>query len=213
MISRHPIISYFHHMNFLIHDVLIPFFFISLGVQFISINRIHVYNGLLLCLFIIPFFFINGMLLSSFISDKSYSYIFKNYGLHFMLSTMELFQTGYYKHFSKYLYYVHLYLIYSNIYVYLYLLLNIRYSKFYLDFLICLYPLIFLNMINIHSYKKNNVKTHHILNARILTYLSMLGLFFSPSIDSYWIFNKTQPLIVRLFIQNIPLTVFLYNIS
>ena len=121
LISRHIIMSYFHHVNFIIHDILIPLFVISLGIQFLSVNRIHMYNGMLLCLFIIPIFFINGMLLSSFISNQSYSYLFKNYGFHFILSGMELFETGFYNRFPKYLYYLHIYLMFSNIYVDLYL--------------------------------------------------------------------------------------------
>jgi hypothetical protein len=212
LISRHIIMSYFHHVNFILHDVLIPFFILSLGIQFLPVNRLHVYNGILLCLFIIPIFFINGMLLSFFISNQSYSYLFKNYGFHFILSGMELFETGFYNRFPKYLYYLHIYLMFSNIYVDLYLLTNMTQSKFSLDFFVCLFPLLFINFLNVQSYKKKNVRSHHILNAYILTYLSMLGIFFSTSIDSHWIFKKTQPLLIRMFIQNIPLSIFLFNL-
>lgn len=213
MISRHPIVSYFHQLNFFIHDILMPCFFISLGSQFISyFDKMHVYNGLMLCLFFVPLFFINGMLLSSFISNQSYAYLFKNYGIHFLITTMEIYYTGFHKKFIKCLYYIHIYLVFSNMYILLYLLFNLQQSKFYLDFFICLYPLPSLNIMNIKSHHNRNVKKHHVLNAYILTYLSMLGVFFSTSIDSYWIFSKTQPLIVRLIIQNIPLTIFLFHL-
>lgn len=221
-ISRHLIFSYFHGLNYWIHDIIIPIFFISLSIQFITTSKnIHISNGLVLLKLIAPIMFINGILLSYYIPNQKFGYLFRNYGYHFMITVCELYHTGSWKlkgNFPSY-YNIrrscqilfHMYLIYSDIYVLNYLWGHIR-EEIYLDFFIILYPLLFVNFLNIQGHYYNTIREQHKLNGYILLYLSSLGIFFSISVDKYWIFSRLQPFYIRCVIQNFPIFFFIRNV-
>jgi hypothetical protein len=204
IISRHFIQTICHSIIFLIHDLMIPLFLSQIILQFFT-NMIdlkyHKWNGLFILCCLFPFIYMSGYLLSFYISDKNYAYIFVNYGYNYLAIAINLY---YYKNINFLLMPIYIYLFFSNLFVLYYLFMNLMIPK-YLDLFIVLYPLPFINLLNIYSLFKYDIKKIHIMNAYLFLYLGLLGTFFSISQDSYWIFLKKPNLFIRFLILNIPL--------
>lgn len=214
IISRHEIYNQIQYINYLIHDVFIIFFFISLFYQFMNnqFKILHRKNGLFLVFFIIPILFVSGFWLSFKINDQNYAFLFRNYGYHLLMTSHEIYITGIYNTKKNTYIYIYMYFIYCNMYILKYLYNFISLNPKYIDFICILFPLPFINLLNIYYLIYSTPKYYHKYNAHVFVYLSLLGTFFSISQDNYWFFSKPLSFFQRFLIQKIPLSLFIYKL-
>jgi hypothetical protein len=196
-ISRHYIVDKNHQYFFLIHDILIPIFLVSLVVQFNNKKNLHKILGKFLSLVLIPLLIISGYLLSMYSKKKI---IFQSYGLSFFTLNLEM-MNQYMKINYKLIKCFHFIsiLFYMNAFMYIFSTFNENY-----DFLLILFCVPILHYLSIIKKRKHKFHAYNLL------YISLLGTVYSFTKDVYWLRKEKLNPVFRNIINNIPFYVLLY---
>ena len=199
IISRHNITNHSRRNLFVIHDILLPCFFILIFFQHMKIPRkIHCIFGYIIVYNISLLLFISGGLLS-FYTNNSKKILFQAYGLSFLVYNLELStQTIKNVTYKKMIQYTHLPISVLQTYV----ILTLLNDEQYYDFVSILW---FLPLLHLQSYCKKDDTNYHYNSAISFTYICVLGTCYSFTNDTYWL--RTIPLnkYVKYTVNQIPL--------
>lgn len=179
-ISRHEIQSWSHGMCFLIHDALIPFFFMGIIYQLCR-GKYHRQIGQIMIYLVLPGLWLSGLLLSTRTIDNRQ--IFLTYGSSFLTISLDSARHGgIYPHDTRWLHRI-------NICQYLLLLPRID-----PDFMSILWHVPLIHLFELPFSKS-------------LLYLGTLGTIFSWTQDVYWFRENPIPPMIRYILHQTPILI------